>query len=158
MEKRLQEELKKASAANQAAATAAAEAAEEKLRRMHQEFSRQMQARVQQNEQNVKSIKDQAEAEIHRADREREQVAAATIEQEMKKVRQRESEVDRQRQELAIQQKAMEDARNAEEAANLIKQQRAERQIMDLKKELKKQKQKQSSPGHPLHVAQTTGE
>ena len=58
MEKRLQDELKKASAANQAAVTAAAEAAEEKLRRMHQEFSRQMQARVQQNEQNVKSIKD----------------------------------------------------------------------------------------------------
>ena len=49
----------------------------------------------------------------------------------------------------------MEDAKSAEEAANLIKQQRAERQIMDLKKELKKQKekQKQSSPGHPLHDA-----
>ena len=103
-----------------------------------------MQARVQQNEQTVKSIKDQAEAEIHRADREREQVAAATIEQEMKKVRQRESEIDCQRQDLATQQKAIEDSKNAEEAANLLRQQRAERQIMDLKNELKKQKEKQN--------------
>ena len=85
MVKRLQEELAKASAANQAAVAAATEAAEDKLCRMHQEFSRQMQARVQQNEQMVKSIKDQADAEIHRADREREQIAAATVEQEMKK-------------------------------------------------------------------------
>ena len=157
MQKRMREEVQRQVQAEVAKATAAKEAAEQKLQNMHQEFRRQMKERVELNEQQIQSIQNQAKAEIERADKEREVIATAAIEQEMQKVRKREEEADRLLLDIEEQRKTREEAAKSERAANYQQQQRAERQIADLKKELKKQKakdaQKQSSPGHPLHEA-----
>ena len=83
------------------------------------------------------------------------------IEMEMQKVRARESKVDQQLQTIANKQKERDDKDQAERDERLQQQQRAEKQIADLKKEVLRQKQKAKealkliSPEkqHPLHMA-----
>ena len=135
MKRRMEEEVQRR-VQEEAAKTAEAE---QKLQQMHLAFSRQMKDRIEQNEMHVRSIQNQAKMEIERADKEREAVAAAAVEMEMQKVRQREGEVERQLREIAERQKARQNQEQADCAVVAQQQQRAEQQIADLKKELKKQ-------------------
>ena len=90
----------------------------------------------------MKRVQDQAKFEIERADKEREMAAAATIEIEMQKVRERESKVDQQLETIAEMRKVREEQELAERSEQLQQQQRAETQIAELKQELKKQKER----------------
>ena len=168
MQREIQLEVQKAVAANE-------KAAQQKYQWMQQEFDRQMRIQITDAEQKMQIVQNQARKEIEDADRQREQVAAAIIESEMKKVREKESKVDQQLKNIAERYEARQSQEQADRAELVLlreraeqqkqqaeqQQQRAEQQIMDLKKELKRQKEKvkeaanrnRSEQQHPFHQA-----
>ena len=85
-----------------------------------------MRIQITDAEQKMQTVQNQARKEIEDADRQREEVAAALIESEMKKVREKESKVDQQLKNIAERYKARESQEQADRAELVLLRERAE--------------------------------
>ena len=116
-------------------------ATQRQIQLLQQNFARQLQEscdKAQRAESQMIYVQDQAIKEKERVEKENEMAITAAIETEMRKMREKERNVDQKLREIAEQQKARERQKQADHSAYMQQQQRAEQQIADLKDELKR--------------------